>query len=127
MEINFWGRTNNFSYQQNPAIRGAGGASISLPDGLSRFRAQSPAAVLPKIHRFLPIQFHEISRFSELRCHPRFDVGGQRCHHLAAPAAGQGRAGYRQDHAGRRSSAGARYAAAAMAYQIDHQGAAGSV
>ena len=46
---------------------------------------------------------------------------------LQAPAAGQGRARHRQDDAGRGSGRGARHAAAAVAHQEHHQGAAGPV
>ncbi len=46
---------------------------------------------------------------------------------LKRPAAGQGRAGHRQDDAGRGSGAGPGHAAAAVAHQVHHQGAAGPV
>ena len=70
---------------------------------------------------------HEVPRLPDLRRHARPDAGGQRRDHAQAPAAGQGRTRHRQDDAGRGSGAGARHAAAAVAHQVDHQGAAGPV
>ncbi|KAF5292089.1 hypothetical protein FQA39_LY19397 [Lamprigera yunnana] len=52
------------------------------------------------------------------------DAGRQCSDYPAKAAARQGRAGHRQNHAGRRGRRGAVHAAAAVAHQIHHQGAA---
>ena len=68
---------------------------------------------------------HALRRHRHLRRHPRPDARGQRGDRAGAAAAGQGRARHRQDAAGRGGRARARPAAAAVAHQVDDQGAAG--
>src|SRR2546426_258828 len=65
-----------------------------------------------------------LRRHRHLRRHARPDARGQRRGHARAAAAGQGRAGYRQDDARRRSCARDWPPAGAMAHQVDNQGAA---
>src|SRR5260221_1630873 len=72
-------------------------------------------------------QTHAIQRLRSLRFHRGPHPRGQRSDHAAAPAAGEGRAGDGQDHARRGGCKGARAAAARMAHQVHHQGAAGPV
>ena len=67
----------------------------------------------------------EIYRHQGLCRHRRPQGRRQRLDRARAPAADQGRARHRQDRAGGGSRQGARRAAADLAHQVDHQGAAG--
>ncbi len=70
---------------------------------------------------------HALRRHRHLRRDARPDARGQCRGDAGAAAAGQGRAGHRQDDARRGSCARARPAADAVARQVDDQGAAGPV
>ena len=70
---------------------------------------------------------HALSPVPPSTSPPGPDARGERRDHAAAPAARQGRAGNRQDHARGAGRQGARHAAARVAHQVHHQGAAGPV
>src|SRR5260221_3936842 len=74
-----------------------------------------------------PRRTHAIQGLRRIRIHRRPHPRRQRSDHAPAPAVGEGRAGYRQDHARRGGCKGARAAAPRMAHQVHHQGAAGPV
>ncbi len=75
-------------------------------------------------HRRPHASTDQVPRHRQLHRHARPEAGGERRGHAEAPAARQGRARHRQDHARRRGRPGHGHAAAAVAHQVHHQGAA---
>ncbi len=108
------------------ARRAATRATPRLTPYASRFQANRPSDLYwvfsrPRAPR------HAFRRLIAVRRHRRPQARGQRRDDTEASLADQGRTGHGQDHARRRGRRRARHAVAAVAYQVHHQGPAGSV